>query len=101
MANDKVNVTIFGRGNRLTFGKYKGKLVEDVVMADSDYLIWAHNNISWFELDEDVLDDILVMQQGVVYKGAGNKKEPASKKQTPSDTQAQDEIDDWLDDIPF
>ena len=97
MANDKVNVTIFGRGNRLTFGKYKGQLIEDIVVRDSDYLIWAHSNIAWFELDEELLDDILA-QDGVSHKEP-NKKEPASQKQTPKDTQAQAEFDDWLDNI--
>lgn len=40
----------------LWFGKYKGKTVNDVIneQEDSQYLLWANNNITWFNLDKDV-----------------------------------------------
>ena len=38
----------------LTFGKYKEETVEEVLKKDPSYLVWAADNIEWFELDKKI-----------------------------------------------
>lgn len=40
----------------LTFGKYKGESIEDILETDPQYLIWLHNNSEYFELDYRLLE---------------------------------------------
>jgi hypothetical protein len=42
----------------LTFGKYKGKKVVWVYNNDAQYLVWAVNNLWWFNLSNLVLNKI-------------------------------------------
>jgi hypothetical protein len=42
----------FSLSDKLTFGKYKGYTIEDVLEDDLNYLEWAIDEIEWFELDE-------------------------------------------------
>lgn len=41
----------------LTFGKYKGFSIDDVMDAEPQYLVWLHHNNDYFELDADLLDE--------------------------------------------
>jgi hypothetical protein len=41
--------------DKLTFGKYKGERVRDIIKEDADYLLWIQDNVEWCELDERVL----------------------------------------------
>lgn len=43
----------------LKFGKYKGKVLEDVLNDDPEYLAWCLENIEWFEVDETLADEIM------------------------------------------
>jgi hypothetical protein len=36
---------------KLTFGKYKGLTVREVIEENPGYLVWAISNIEWFNLD--------------------------------------------------
>lgn len=40
---------------KLTFGKYKGKTVADVLIEDPSYLVWAHNNVDFFKVSTELL----------------------------------------------
>lgn len=40
----------------LTFGKYKGETVGDILEVDPQYLIWLHNNSEFFELNYRLLE---------------------------------------------
>ena len=40
--------------HKLTFGKHKGKTIEDVLEDDPRYLRWCMENIDDFELDRAV-----------------------------------------------
>lgn len=42
-----------------TFGKYKGKLVKDIVMCDPKYAIWFYENVK---------DQLLITEK--MYQGA-------------------------------
>ena len=42
----------------LTFGQYKGETVQDVMKHDASYLIWAVENIDWFDIDVVVMEQI-------------------------------------------
>lgn len=39
----------------MPFGKYKGKVIGDIIQDDPSYLLWCCDNLS-FELDEECLD---------------------------------------------
>lgn len=41
--------------NIMPFGKYKGKLIGDIIQEDPNYLQWCCDNLS-FELDEECLN---------------------------------------------
>lgn len=53
------NVTVFGMDDVLTFGKYKGETVRQIAETDPRYLRWAFDNIDWFDLDEEVQEEVL------------------------------------------
>lgn len=38
---------------KITFGKYKGREVEDIIKIDASYLLWANNNVSFFNLSKE------------------------------------------------
>jgi broad specificity phosphatase PhoE len=40
------------------FGKYKGMTYDEVKKEDPQYLMWCHNEIEWFELPCDEVDEI-------------------------------------------
>lgn len=44
--------------DNITFGKYKGWLIKDLVEHNPQYLLWCQENISWFDLHSDVLEVI-------------------------------------------
>ena len=46
-------MTTFKLKDKLTFGKYKGQSVDEVIDNDPDYLAWAVEEIDWFKLDEE------------------------------------------------
>lgn len=50
--------TIFNKDMKLTFGKYKGVTVEQLVKDNPEYLLWCHDNIEWFELPDKVLFEV-------------------------------------------
>lgn len=56
---DEEPTTVFGMDDVLTFGKYAGDRVRDVVKYDAQYLKWAFENIDWLDFDEEVLEWIL------------------------------------------
>lgn len=74
-----VNVTVFKLEDKLTFGKYKGKLLKEVLAIDSGYLQWAHGNIDWFDMDKEALD--AMCDVAMAAKGIGVMKVPANKKE--------------------
>lgn len=41
----------------LTFGKYKGMEIDEVMELNPQYLVWLHNNNDFFELDHLLLDE--------------------------------------------
>lgn len=40
----------------MTFGKYKGKTVKEVIFEDPSYLLWADDNVEGFELSDYLRD---------------------------------------------
>lgn len=41
--------TSIDRNFALTFGKYKGEKIDDVVSKSPSYIYWAASNIAWFK----------------------------------------------------
>ncbi len=49
--------TIFKLDTRLSFGKYRGCTVQEIINdKDPNYLYWCMNNIEWFELDDEAYE---------------------------------------------
>lgn len=46
---------ISDENHRLTFGRYEGKTIKQVLDEDANWLVWAHNNTA-FELHAELLD---------------------------------------------
>lgn len=42
---------------KFDFGKYKGETIADVVAHDPKYILWAVENIDWFDVPASVLDE--------------------------------------------
>lgn len=41
----------------MTFGRYKGRTIEEMLEEAPDYLIWANSNIDWFKLEPGILEE--------------------------------------------
>ena len=46
------------------FGKWKGLSYDEVKREDPGYLMWCHDNIEWFELTCEEVDDLEDLLQG-------------------------------------
>ena len=42
----------------LTFGKYRGRTVADIIEEDPAYLVWAHENVYWWHLEDTLYDTL-------------------------------------------
>lgn len=51
----KTDKTVFGLKDNLTFGKYKGERVEDVIKDNKAYISWCLDNVQFFKLSEEAL----------------------------------------------
>ena len=43
------------------FGKHKGEKILDVMDYDPQYVKWCNENLDWFDLDVDMLDELEVL----------------------------------------
>lgn len=68
--------SVFRKHYTLTFGKYKGKKIEDVIEEDPKYLLWAHENIEWFQLSDEALEDVLLLTTGRTIRKTPPKLTP-------------------------
>jgi hypothetical protein len=48
-------MSTLGENDRLSFGKHRGKTLGEVIKVDPQYLIWANENVSFFQLTPDQL----------------------------------------------
>ncbi len=48
----KKKPTTFNLNSKFTFGKYKGKEVEPIIVQDPTYVKWCINNVEFFELSD-------------------------------------------------
>lgn len=53
----------------LSFGKFKGRTVKYVVAKEPSLLMWYHDNIDWFELDEEILDTCEQLVEASKHRG--------------------------------
>lgn len=49
---------ISDRNAILTFGKYKGESIADLMEVNPQYLIWLHENSDFFELDASLFEEV-------------------------------------------
>ena len=55
-ANSRREKNRKGLKHVMNFGKYKGWTVEDLVIVNPSYLLWADENVSWFKLKWQVVE---------------------------------------------
>lgn len=48
---------ITDRNHRMTFGKWKGRTIDEVLFDEPTYLVWMHNTLDNFELSAELLDE--------------------------------------------
>lgn len=48
---------ISDREHVLTFGRYKGESIADILETNAQYLCWLHANSDFFELSAELLDE--------------------------------------------
>ena len=54
-----MSVKVFSAGDEINFGtRHKGELIDDVMVEDPSYLVWCLDNISWFQLDEYLTQEL-------------------------------------------
>jgi len=49
---------MYGIEDVLDFGQYKGDTVRHVMFIDYQYLLWALENVKWFDMDVSVIDTL-------------------------------------------
>ena len=63
-----------------TFGKYKGRPIDDILRHDPGYVAWCIDNIEWFKLTEAQYQILESLEEQVPYfvldDGAGNSWSP-------------------------
>lgn len=47
---------IYGLNDKIPFGKFKGKTIEEITKMNSSYLDWALKNVQGFKLEDNVLN---------------------------------------------
>lgn len=47
----------------LTFGKYEGKTLEEVVEFDPDYIIWLYDNVKTVSIPDCIMDAAFESQE--------------------------------------
>lgn len=52
-------VKIYKLDDRMNFGKHKGKLILNLIDEAPDYLIWAHENVVFFNLELSVYKSLV------------------------------------------
>jgi hypothetical protein len=56
-SNQEERKPIADRDYVLTFGKYKGESLDDILETNPQYLVWLHLNSEFFELSSELLDE--------------------------------------------
>lgn len=60
---------VLGYKTKLSFGKYKGKTIRDVLIENPSYIIWASENVSWFKVKPYVLEDAIELHLEIEQRG--------------------------------
>jgi hypothetical protein len=63
---------VFGREDRMTFGKHKGALIADVAINHYPYLLWANTFVEFFHLTNEQVSYCVQRQQRDKARGAEN-----------------------------
>ena len=53
---------VLGMDDYLPFGKHQGKLLRDVIEADSDWILWALDTIVTFEVSDEAEAELDVVR---------------------------------------
>jgi len=83
-------VTVFTLESVLNFGKHKGKTVREVMNTSPGYIVWAHDNIDWFGLPNELYEDACILDGSLISESKLKRGVPP-KEGTPL----------FDDDVPF
>lgn len=81
-------------GMRVTFGKHKGKDVETILATDPHWLVWAHENVEWFRLEEPLYREAirLDLRDRVRYSTGRNNPNYAPRYESQFDEELDGEL---------
>ena len=85
---------MIGLQDILSFGKHKGEKVSFVLKKDPKWLVWAHEKVDWFNLDEDIL---LSAQEKTEERDSRNRTRSTTDRLGAAYDEDEDDADD-LDD---
>jgi len=101
-------VTVYTASSEIRFGKYKAlpgkpnKTVQQLMESDPKYLIWCHENIDWFALEEQLYKDACdLMDQLPDYAKLKKAATPSDEQPVKSPNADMFDSHDEDDGIPF
>ena len=90
-ADDSKAANEQGLSSKITFGKHKNKTVREVFDTDPKWLLWAHDNVSFFSLNTRILG--LLLQKNC---GDGNDHQSYPPIPSQAGNMSLDEDDDRI-----
>ena len=79
-------------GSKMTFGKHKNKKVKTVLNQDPDYLIWAAENITWFNPTTAIIAEA---KKSVVRDGIMKRQLYSQPEVCPQPLTVEDDYERW------
>ncbi len=59
MSKRKPHSTLYDFSDKMNFATYQGSKVEKVLEADPQYLRWAYLTIDWFDLTDELQEELV------------------------------------------
>lgn len=45
----------YSKGTKLSFGKYEGQVIDDIIDTNPKYIQWCLENVKWFSLSKSLV----------------------------------------------
>ena len=55
IANNKTHIMIINKLERFSFGKYRNKSIQWILMNDPEYVIWTYQNVKTINYSDTIL----------------------------------------------
>ena len=60
--------------SQITFGKYEGKTIREIVDLQPNYIDWCATNLDHFYISEDLIEEIKKIKSDFTLSSAGRQK---------------------------